>query len=219
MDVQPPFPIFLKPDALDGPYATVRAERAADYAYFLAAFLNGSAIAHGRTHTDQTAVTAAWAAFTQMSERAQTETAFASPIVDRDGCKLRLLTCAKHYEQMSGAVATSAVIKDALEALGMQIVMEGIHTLSESDIDAIYREAIAEDPLLKGRLYAYLAGKRVQLVLLGGNQSVSALQAVKTYARYFFRYQPGERHRLENLMHVPDGHDITYLWELAKRLG
>jgi hypothetical protein len=211
-------PLLLKPDALDGSYASVLPERASDCFHALIAFLEGTALGRGYVLHNPASISSALDAFRQVTERAQSEEAFAAPIIDGNACKSRLLGYARIYQQTSEPIAITQVIKDAAQAFGMRIIFESYLILSEHDIDVIYHESITEDGILKSRLYGYLAGKLAEIVVLEGNQSMSALQVIKTYVRYFFRYQPGTGHLLENLVHVPDGHDIYYLQELSNRL-
>lgn len=207
--------IFLKPDALSGPYAHAHAADIHDFFSCLAAALNNIPFHQEGELRCSSSPLAAKKAFRQITERALSEEAFSIPLKQKDACKERLLLYAQSYKNSHEFYSTKLVIQQALQAFGFSLMLERYSTLVEKDIEMIYADDITERPSLKPLLFAYLAHQVVCLMLLSGLQEISALQIVKTYARYFLRYRDGEQNRLENLVHVPDAHDAGYLLQLC----
>jgi hypothetical protein len=206
--------VMLKPDTFSETYASVATSLACDLFRCLYASLHHQAYDNQEELSHASYVLVAERAFQQITERALSEEAFRHPLKDTDACKARLSVSIQKYRNSSGQVSTSSVIRQALQAFGFTLLAERSLRLSAHDIECIYAETISELSALKADLLTYLENQEVSLLLLEGKQAPSALQRVKTYVRYFLRYRNGERHRLENLIHVPDESDLHYLFQL-----
>ncbi|MGB8346058.1 MAG: hypothetical protein WCD86_14320 [Ktedonobacteraceae bacterium] len=205
--------IFLKPDALVGPYAVVHASLVNDFFSCLLAALDDVPFKEDLRCSSSSL--AAKRAFRQITERALSEEAFRIPLRQKRLCQERLLIQMERYKNSNEVYSTKATILQALQAFGFSLVLEKYHMLLCQDIDIIYAQPISHNPALKALLQEYLEDQMICLLLLSGKQEVSALQIVKTYVRYFLRYRDGEQHHLKNLMHVPDGEDLGYLLNLC----
>ncbi len=204
-------PIFFKPDALSGEFAFADPTTVRDFIECLVAYLRGCPLPSSYYLQDPTSINAAITAFKQSTERAATESSFAAPVRREQVCERNLRGVSAFYTNVSDRTSTRIAIERAVCSFGYRITRRKTHIITLKDIESIYHQAIKETPLLKEGLRGYLENKKILLILLEGDQEISALQVIKTYARYFFRYRPGEQHRLENLMHVPDQTDAAYL--------
>lgn len=198
-------PIFLKPDALEGDATTVAGEIAADFVHYLREAVdslsfpddyvprveqsrNGALRAHRHATNEMTAIS--W---------------YVLPLQDVRSVQDRLDELEREWAA-AGRLRVGDLLVQTCMALGFRILQDRDRVLTAHDYGVLYGSSDL-DTLEKMR--PFLVGKRVRLLVLCGQQENSALQIMKTYARYVMRY-PTARVRMENWIHVSNPDEFNY---------
>lgn len=193
--------MVLKPDALRGSYATCGYLRSRDYFYALRCGL-ANVLPEQKDFKCRSSIWRATAALEQVCFRARAEASFAEPLLDRSLCTERLAKCAVDCEAIRSSFTLLDIVTNSAEALGLHVLASGHFTFTASDVRFICADAIRREPALFRPLVSYLCRGESCLLLLEGEQSFAGLEWVKTYVRYFFRYQRGRGHQVRNLIHA-----------------
>ena len=209
-------PIFLKPDALSGETASVSGAVAADFAIYLAAALDSLSLPDYRPFVETSRSGA---------ERAQRHAGNEMHAIWWYTAQLQsVVECQRRLHELHMRWANNAsidipnVVLEASQALGFQLIHSVDRIVSTSEYLAFYGDT--DRPEMHGIMRPYLLGKPIRLLLLCGQQENSALQIMKTYARYVMRYH-STKLRIENWIHVtnPDAANYPELLRMFAEAG
>jgi hypothetical protein len=199
-------PVFLKPDALEGPATTVSGPLAADFAGYLSSALDSLSSAGYQPHVPASAGAAELARNHVMAE-SRAISWYVLRTCELEACQTRLRSLAVEWAA-ARILPVEQVIRQACIALGFHVVLATDRVVTMEDYEAIYGDT--DEPDMHPRMQAYIVGRRIRLLLLCGMQENSALHTMKAYLRRVMRYPTAEAYRIENWLHVTNPDASNY---------
>lgn len=206
--------MLLKPDILAGPYATCDRRLARDavrgvhaaYDRFSAAHDQSSA-AHDRSsagyEVDTSAAGVRWG-LRNVDRKVAARSWYTLDLTDRQRTLARLRVLVDGPELAgTGQVGTGDLTVALAGALGFRVHSRRRRVCTHRDFLGLYAHN-THFTRLAGDLRSYLVGQPVEVLLLVGDQELSALHVAKELLRRVIRYPTTHYDALENMLHVAD---------------
>lgn len=149
-------------------------------------------------------------AIRQLSERCLSEISFSYPISNKSKIIHAVSKILIEISNSNVTYSISEIIERFISFFGFKI--ESCHNFffDVNDCLTIYPVISQNDTLLFNSIRLYLVNKKCRIYFLSGRQSITAIEYIKTFVRYFFKYKQGEKHRLENYIHSLDEFETKY---------
>ncbi|WP_422752023.1 hypothetical protein [Micromonospora sp. WMMD708] len=192
--------MLLKPDILAGPYATCDRRLARDAVRGVHAAYDRRAT---RYEVDTSAAGVRWG-LRNVDRKVAARSWYTLGLTDRPGTLARLRELYDGpFLAGDGRVDTGAVTVAVAGALGFRVRSRRRRVCTHRDFLGLYAHN-THFTRLAGDLHDYLVGQPVEVLLLVGDQELSALHVAKELLRRVVRYPMTHYDALENMLHVAD---------------